>query len=80
MAYFFPINFKCVAQPEGKTKALRCIYIEKKSDFCKVEKEIHCGLHAIARDGCDVTGVNSPKNVSRIADICHSAILCQSNW
>lgn len=27
--FFFAINLKCVAQPEGNTKALRCIYIEK---------------------------------------------------
>jgi len=37
--YFFAINFKCVAQPEGNTKALRCIYTEKRVIFVRLRKK-----------------------------------------
>lgn len=50
------------------------------SDFCKVEKEIHHGLHTILKDGFDTTGVNSQRSASRIVYICYSAILYQSKW
>jgi len=75
---FFCNKFQVCCTAWGEHKSIKMHLYWKKSDFCKIEKEIHYSLHTASKDGYDVTRVNSPKSAPRIADICHSAILCQS--
>lgn len=77
---FFCNKFQVCCTTWGEQKSIKMYLYWKKSDFCKVEKENHHGLHTISKDGYDVTGVNSPKSAYRTTDICHSDILCQSKW